>query len=118
MLINFGFAKQSSPFRLILQTFEEFVRIAIFFQVAFYFLKKASKLLNNKARWAKILNWMIALVLFLYIATEIYSVTAIVKFNLNDFTVCNKLPVLVLQIDESLVILFFFILAYFISQRI
>jgi hypothetical protein len=31
MLINFGFAGPTSPFRLILQTFEEFVRIAIFF---------------------------------------------------------------------------------------
>lgn len=118
MLINFAFAKQTSPFRLILQSFEEFVKIVIFFQVAFYFLKKASKLLNNKARWAKILNWMIGVVLFLYIATEAYSVTAILKFNLNDFNVCNKLPVLVFQVDESLVIMFFFILAYFISQRI
>ena len=118
MLVNFGFAKLTSPFRLILQTFEEFVRIAIFFQVAFYFLKKASKLLNNKARWASILNWMIGVVLFLYVATEVYSVTAIVKFNLNDFNVCNRLPVLIFQIDETLVILFFFILAYFISRRI
>ena len=31
MLINFAFAKQNNPFRLILQSFEEFVRIAIFF---------------------------------------------------------------------------------------
>jgi len=61
---------------------------------------------------------MIGLVLFLYVATEVYSVTAILKFNLNDFNVCNRLPVLVFQIDETLVILFFFILAYFISQRI
>jgi hypothetical protein len=61
---------------------------------------------------------MISVVLFLYIATEAYSVTAILKFDLNDFNVCNKLPVLVFQVDESLVIMFFFILAYFISQRI
>ena len=61
---------------------------------------------------------MIGVVLFLYVATEVYSVTAIVKFNLNDFNVCNRLPVIVFQIDETLVILFFFILAYFISQRI
>ncbi len=64
------------------------------------------------------MNWMIAVVLFLYVATETYSVTAILKFGLNDFNVCNRLPVIVLQIDETLVILFFFILAYFISQRI
>lgn len=74
--------------------------------------------MNNKARWAKILNWMIAVVLLLYIATEAYSVTAILKLNLNDFNVCNKLPVLVFQIDEGVVIIFFFILAYFISRRI
>ena len=61
---------------------------------------------------------MIGVVLFLYIATEAYSVTAILKFNLSDFNVCNRLPVLVFQIDDSLVIMFFFILAYFISQRI
>lgn len=58
------------------------------------------------------------MVLVLYLGTEIYSLTAIVKFNLNDFNVCNRLPVLIFQIDESLVIMFFAILAYFISQRI
>jgi hypothetical protein len=118
MLINFGFAKQTNSFRVILQTVEEFIRIAIFFQVAFYFLKRASKILNNKARWTTILNWMVAIVLFLFVATEAYSITAVLKFNLNDFNVCNRLPVLVFQIDETLVIVFFYILAYFISQRI
>lgn len=95
MLINFGFAKQTNSFRVILQTVEEFIRIAIFFQVAFYFLKRASKILNNKARWTTILNWMVAIVLFLFVATEAYSITAVLKFNLNDFNVCNRLPVLV-----------------------
>jgi hypothetical protein len=48
MLINFAFVRASSSFRVLFQTVEEFIRGVIFFLVAMYFLKRSSRILNNK----------------------------------------------------------------------
>lgn len=91
MLINFAFAKTSHSFRVMLQTVEEGTRGVIFFLVAMYFLKKSSKILKNKQRWAKATNWFLLVVLCIFVGIEIVCGVTIYKFDRTDYNACKGL---------------------------
>ena len=118
MFINFAFANQDSSFRVLLQTFEELTRGVAFFLVAMYFLKKCSKILNNKGRWVSISNIMVGLFFLFFVVTEIGCGIAVSANHINDFTACSNFTNLFLQCDQTLVLVFFFSMAVFITKRI
>lgn len=64
-----------------------------------YFLKKSSKILNNKNRWAKISNAAILVVLFIFITTEVVCAIGVAKKGLNDIDACSGWTNVLLQSD-------------------
>lgn len=88
MFINFAFVKASSSTRVLLQTFEDFIRGVIFFLVAMYFLKRSSRILNDKKKWTKLTNWFILIVLVLFVVIEIVCAVSVYSNDVNDYTAC------------------------------
>lgn len=118
MIFNFAVVNPNSSFRVLLQTVEIATRGVVFFLVAMYFLKRSSRILLHKQKWTTATNWMLVVVILIFVVIEIVCGVTVYTKDRNDYNVCSGLTDLFLQLDQSLVLVFFIVLAYFISIRI
>lgn len=99
MIVNFALVEARAPFRVLLETIEEGTRGVILFLVAFYFLKKSSKILLNKQRWATITNIWLCIVLGIFVGVEVVCGFYVYLQDRTDYDACLYLSDLMLQFD-------------------
>ena len=56
--------------------------------------------------------------LLIFVVIEIVCAVTVYKNNVNDYTACLGWTDLLLQLDQTLILLFFIVLGYFISRQI
>ncbi len=99
MFLNFVVVDPNDSFRVLLQTIEVATRGVVFFLVAMYFLKRSSRILLNKQRWTTATNWMLIVVILIFVIIEIVCGVTVYANGVTDYTVCRGLTDLFLQLD-------------------
>ncbi len=116
MLILFGFLQKSA--RIFTLTLIQGTIGMIYLEVGWYFLKKSSRVLNNKKRWYQVLKRVMIAMIIIFVATEIYCIVDVIKKHVTQLTICHGLTDVLMQSYCSLAVGCFCVLTYFISARI
>ena len=104
--------------RVIFLILEMGVRGLIYYLVALFFLKRSSKLLQNKQRWANVMNKLLIVVLLVYLITACYCLSLVFAENITEERLCDGYIDILMQSDCFLVIVVFVVMGGFINKRI
>jgi len=104
--------------RVILLLLEMGIRGILYYLVALFFLKRSSKLLANKRRWANLMNKLLIVVFGVYIVTACYCLSLVFAKKITEDRLCDGYIDILMQSDCFLVIIVFLIMSAFITKRI
>lgn len=113
---HYAFATEVT--RIFLQTFEEGCRTMVFFLMMEFFIKMSSKLLKKRKQWISIYRvlWRVALLVFIFV--ELFVIIAVAREQITDSTMCDNSTYMVMQTCNTVLLVAFIILGYFIDKRV
>lgn len=90
----------------------------VFFLMMEFFIKMSSKLLKKRKQWIAIYRvlWRVALLIF--IAVELFVIIAVAREQVTDETLCDNSTYMISQIGNTVLLVAFIILGYFIDKRV
>ena len=83
-----------------------------------FFIKMSSKLLRQKQKWLTIYKTLWRVALLIFIVVEIVVLIKVAKDQITEVTICDNSTYLFLQLSNSLLLVAFGILGFFINKRV